>query len=71
MIFTNEIDMIVTGRSYKTLKLWEIHDYIFTNVYESYVPELKSIYSNYGGVYDLLALTMIKFESMIISSFYL
>ena len=27
-----EVDKIASGSSYKTLKLWEIHDFVFTNV---------------------------------------
>ena len=31
-LYFHEVDKIVSGSSYKTLKLWEIHDYIFTKL---------------------------------------
>ena len=30
--YFHKVDKIAAGSSYKTLKLWEIHNFIFTNV---------------------------------------
>ena len=44
MILILKVDKIASESSYKTVKLWEIYDYIFTNFfkfvknYENFVP---------------------------------
>ena len=41
--YFHKVDKIASGSSYKTLKLWEIHNFIFTSVY-NFVKILSNEY---------------------------